>query len=96
VKDRRGRESTDLLEGAQSSEANIRLANMFTLFRETVHNQDFQRSLVASWAGKMFERHPEAQKVSVTVSLYQLPAMVEYAGGEKPKWQTLYEAEFEH
>ena len=57
-------------------------------------DEDLQRGLAASWAGRMLARHPEATRVVVHLDAYQLPTMAEYKRGERPGWSPHYQAEF--
>jgi hypothetical protein len=52
------------------------------------------RALAASWAAKMFGRHPSAVTVEVRVSLQDLPAPETYRCGERPRWRAVYAATF--
>lgn len=55
-----------------------------------------QDDLARSWAATMFGRHPDAHRVSVSMSALRMPTMGQYRAGERPEWQELYRADFEH
>src|SRR5262245_20729418 len=58
LSDGAGRDWTDTLERQDNSEVTLRVGGIVGLFPEA----DLSRDLAASWAGKMFGRHPGAQQ----------------------------------
>jgi hypothetical protein len=89
-----GTKTTDVLTTGASHEADLRIGDMVAIF--WMADEDLQRSLAASWAGRMLARHPEATRVVVHLDAYELPTMAEYQRGERPDWAPHYEAEFVH
>jgi hypothetical protein len=55
---------------------------------------ELRSPLAASWAGKVFGRHPEARAVNVRVEEYEVPSMAAYRAGERPQWLAIYEETF--
>lgn len=93
VSDATGAITTDALESGASRETEIRILNIITPF---LRNEDpaIQRSIAASWAGKVLVRHPGARSVAVRLETYDLPSMREYREGKQPRWDLHYEAKF--
>lgn len=87
-----GSKRTDILTTGASHEADLRIGDMVAIFWTA--DEDLQRGLAASWAGRMLARHPEATRVVVHLDSYDLPTMAEYKQGERPDWSPHYEAEF--
>jgi len=61
---------------------------------QTLEFPEWRKRLVASWAATMFSRHPSALSLRVEVEFYDIPPIVHYRIGKRPKWEQLYEAEF--
>jgi hypothetical protein len=55
---------------------------------------ELHRSLLASLAGKVFARHPEARQVMVRLDEFYPVSMADFRKGERPRWQEFYEARF--
>jgi hypothetical protein len=87
-----GTKRTDILTTGASHEADLRIGDMVAIFWSA--DEDLQRGLAASWAGRMLARHPEATRVVVHLDAYELPTMAEYKQGERPDWSPHYQAEF--
>lgn len=57
---------------------------------------DRLRDLMAqSWAAMMLGSNPEAEKVTVVVQMFELPAMRDYAAGQRESWKTVYAGQFD-
>jgi len=53
--------------------------------------EDELRDLIAaSHAARQFARYPHAEVVLVKAGVFEVPAMAEYRGGERPQWRDLY------
>lgn len=87
-----GIRSTDVLTTGASHEADLRIGDMVAIF--WMDDRALQRSIAASWAGRMLARHPEAARAVVHLDAYNLPTMAEYHAGKRPDWSPYYEAEF--
>jgi hypothetical protein len=87
--------ATDVLETGVSREADIRVRNIIGMFW-LEENQRVRRSLVASWAGKVLARHPDADSVVVRLDTFELPSMAEYRDGKTAGWKMNYRAKFVH
>ena len=85
VTDRSGVMTTDMLSRAVNSEVDIRIGNMTSFLK--YEDEDFQRAILASWAGVMFARHPDAEQVVVRIEAFELPSMEESREGRKPGWE---------
>lgn len=94
VYDAAGSKSTQALESGANGEVDLRVGNILGWFWLDSKNRPLQRSLAASWAGKMFARNPGAAKVGVRMESYYLPTMSRYREGERPFWKPYYEAKF--
>ncbi len=92
ITDANGAVITDALESGANHEADLRIRNILPLFNSG--DEALRRSLVASWAGKMFARHPSAESVAVRLEAYDLPSMQEFRDGKQPAWEPLYKAKF--
>jgi hypothetical protein len=90
IVDNAGRSWTEPLEKAGNQELRVRLGNAFSQAADGTG----QRGLAASWAARIFGRHPEASVVTVRVQIYDIPTMQEFRSGETPAWITVYERAF--
>lgn len=93
VSDANGTIATDVLETGVSHEADIRVRNIIGMFR-LEGDEMMRRSLVASWAGKVLARHPDADSVVVQLDTFELPSMAEYREGKTTGWELNYRAKF--
>lgn len=84
--------SGGLLTG--NREADLRIMKMTSFYSNPSLGKRERRSLVASWAGKVFSQHPSMDQVEIIVRLQNLPSMKEYRQGQRPTWQDLYKATF--
>ena len=82
------------LEAGYSTEAQLRMGNIIGFFWNGTADRNARRSIAASWAGKVYGRHPDAQKVTVKLESYDLPSMKEFREGRQPKWDSFYRASF--
>jgi len=90
-----GSKVTDVLETGVSREADIRVRNIIGMFW-LEDDQAARRSLVASWAGKVLARHPDADSVVVRLDTFELPTMADYRDGKTTGWKLNYRAKFVH
>ncbi len=85
------------LETGTSHEADLRTGAMVGGFNDPEPELvKFRRSLMASLAGTVFGRHPEAAKVIVKVDEFTPVSMGDYRKGIRPEWKQIYEAKFVH
>ena len=92
VTPRSGGVITDVLKKPESSEVDLRVGNLYSVF--WWEGADLHRALLAAWAGAMFTRHAEAEHVEVCVEVCDVPSMAEYRGGERPAWHLLERTAF--
>ncbi|WP_437627812.1 hypothetical protein [Sorangium sp. So ce1151] len=90
-----GKIASDVLETGVSREADIRVRNIIGMFW-LEEDEMVRRSLVASWAGKVLARHPDADSVVVQLDTFELPSMAEYREGKTTGWELNYRAKFVH
>jgi len=93
VTDATGAVRTEGLAPGANREAAIRVDNIVRLFLLT-DEEKVRRSLAASWAGKVFARHPGAESVVFRLEFCDLPSMREYREGKQPSWDLEYQAKF--
>ncbi|MGK4002627.1 hypothetical protein WMF31_08390 [Sorangium sp. So ce1036] len=91
IADAGGTARAEVLESGANHEADLRVRSIISLFLLADH-EALRRSLVASWAGKMFARHPGAESVVVRLEICDLPSMQGYRDGARPSWDLLYQA----
>ncbi|MGK3959778.1 hypothetical protein WMF38_42860 [Sorangium sp. So ce118] len=91
VTEANGKVSTDALESGANHEADLRVRSIVALFM-TEEDESLRRALAASWAGKVFARHPGAESVVVRLEICDLPSMKEYRDGKRPTWDLVYQA----
>jgi hypothetical protein len=72
----------------------LRVGSVVSTFPVDEGEEALRRDLLASWAGSMLGRHPEAQKVEVRVEAYDVPSMAEYRAGARPQWVLVYAETF--
>ena len=81
----------------KNPETTFRLYNIVQNFwlTQAKTGDDVRRSLAGSLAGKVLAEHPEADGIRLFVRAYVLPSMKGYRGGERPAWETHYQADFQ-
>jgi len=77
--------------GSANPSVNHRVSAMLFRFAK----QKTQDDLVRAWAATMFGRYPDAQHVTVHLSVHQLPTMEAWRDGARPEWKEFYRAELE-
>jgi hypothetical protein len=80
--------------GNVSREASLKINNIVGLIANTIGDEKLRRSLAASWAGKVFSRHPTARKVTVRIESYEPPRMRDWRRGDRSSWRHYYKASF--
>ena len=83
-----------LLVENHNRESELKVGNIITQFWQTNTDTKLRRVLSASWAGKVFARHPEAREVVVYVERYNLVSSEEYRSGKRPAWTLVYRGKF--
>jgi hypothetical protein len=58
--------------------------------------EEIRDPLAASWAGKMFGRHPSAREVVIRIETHDMPPLEAYRDGARPAWVPVYEVSFRH
>ena len=86
--------ATDDLAHGATREADLRLSNIVEMIDEDLTDDRTRHLLAASWAGKIFARHPHATRLKLSVETYDLPTMSEYRAGLRYDWEPIYTAEF--
>lgn len=94
VVDGQGQRSITSLETAASHEADLRISHITDEFWNDDETGGLQRSLAASFAGKIFARYPQAHEVVVRLEQFTPASMEEFRRGSRPQWTPLYEAKF--
>jgi hypothetical protein len=90
LSDGAGRTWADALDPGGSPEVRLRVG---TIALQSA-DPELRPHLAASWAARMFGRHPDAREVVVRIELHELPSMAQYRAGERPRWEKVYEATF--
>ncbi|WP_437737454.1 hypothetical protein [Sorangium sp. So ce1335] len=93
IADAAGKTTTDSLKPGTNAEADLRAGNIVTRFW-LAQGQALKRSIAASWAGKMFARHPGAASVVVRVEECELASMQEYREEDGLRCRLHYQAKF--
>ncbi len=86
--------STTLLQG--NREVDLRTYNILAAFwaPSISDKADVQRSIVASWAGKLFGQMPALEAVEIRVEAVELPSMELARHGAKIFWHEIYRASY--
>jgi hypothetical protein len=92
VKERSGDVITDVLKKPESSEVDLRVGDLYGVF--WWEDEELHHTLLASWAGTMFTRHPGAEEVVVCVEACDVPSMEEYRDGDRPAWHLVERTAF--
>ena len=96
LQDQHGSTWGDIFEEAKSPEARLRQQGIVHLGfanAEAEESPDLRKSLVKSWAARMFTRHPSAVSLTVLVEVYDVPTMAKYRSGVRPTWAVAYQAQ---
>jgi hypothetical protein len=94
IEDSAGRTFTDTLQRGVNRETALRINNIIGTITERMEKPAERRRLAASWAGKMFARHPDARQVAVILESYDLPSLERYRAGDRTGWSPFYRAVF--
>jgi hypothetical protein len=87
-------ETTDVLETGTNRETDLRIYDIIETLSDDIDNDQNRKLLGASWAGKIFSRHPEASRVFLRVETIDIPTMMEYREGVRYGWEPRYRADF--
>ncbi|WP_433936434.1 hypothetical protein AB3662_17300 [Sorangium cellulosum] len=93
IMDAKGAVLTDGIKPGTNSEADLRAGNIVGRFW-LQDDQALKRSIAASWAGKMFARHPGAVSVVVRVEECEVASMHAYLQGDGFRCHWHYQAKF--
>ncbi|WP_437680784.1 hypothetical protein [Sorangium sp. So ce131] len=93
VVDATGAVIIDHLESGANTEADLRTGNVVGKF-QLEEDQALKRSIAASWAGKMFARHPGARSVVVRVDECDVAPIHVYRQGDGLRCELHYQAKF--
>lgn len=97
IRDRDGRQATEYLGQGPNREVDLRFNDIVETFMEEFNDpMRFQRSLAASFAGSVFARRPDAEKVRIRVERLSATPRTSYLEGQSSSWTTLYSALFIH
>jgi hypothetical protein len=88
--DAAGRSWTDTLQVPHNQEVNSHLHSVLA----RIHHPQLRHAVAASWAAMMFGRHPQAVEVVVRVEMSDIPTLAQHRAGQRPSWETIYEAAF--
>jgi len=95
LQDDQGRTWWDVFDETSSPEARLRLTGIVDLPFMSGRAGEFpewRQRLVKSWAAAMFNRHPRAVSLEVSVEFYDIPTIAEYRAGSRPSWEVAYRA----
>lgn len=96
VIDAGGQKTATSLGTTASREVDLRVGDIINRFMDSEEEPRLQRSLAASFAGKIFAHHPQASKVVVHLEAFDPVSMEDFRRGVRPQWTPLYEAKFVH
>ena len=82
------------LHNLVSQEISLRLGNMYRIFIDAYGDEKLRRSVAASLSAEVFRRFPEAEKVTMIVSIFRLPSLHEYGEGQRPTTKEVYRVSF--
>ncbi|WP_437963767.1 hypothetical protein WMF04_29055 [Sorangium sp. So ce260] len=91
VVDAAGAVTTDHLMSGANAEARLRAGNIVGRFW-LEEDQPLKRAIAASWAGKMFARHPGAASVVVRVEECEVASMQEHREDDELRCDLHYQA----
>jgi hypothetical protein len=89
-----GKTTTATLDTGASREADFHVALLVNSILGVDEDEEMERAIAASMAGKIFARHPTAESVTMRAQSYVLPTMAEYRNGARPAWEVFYEGTF--
>ena len=86
------------LDTPSTHESALRVGNIIDQFWEPDDSdgEEVHHALLASLAGKMLSRHPEAKVISVKLERFDPVSMQQYLQGERPQWEEFYEATYRY
>lgn len=98
IYDHKGNKTTEFMNQGPNREVNLRLNDVIESFLNEFGEDKMrvQRALAASFAGSVFARKPQAEKVEVRVERYTAPSRKNYLAGQSAAWEELYSAQFIH
>ena len=89
-----GDQFEETLENGKSREVGFRLGNLAGTVYVVAKRTDLRRAFLGALAASRLAAHPEANRVQVSIEGWEMPTMVEYRVGARPRWRSLHEATF--
>jgi hypothetical protein len=89
-----GKLSEETLETGKSREVDFRLGNLAGTVYIVARQTDLRRAFLGALAANRLGAHPEADLVQVSIEEWDMPTMVEYRVGARPRWRSLHDATF--
>lgn len=89
-----GTRSEEVLGTGKSREVGFRLGTLAGTVYVLARRTDLRRAFLGALAANRFGAHPEASLVQVSIDAWEMPTMVEYRNGVRPRWRSLQEATF--
>src|SRR5262249_39300275 len=85
----------DALDETGSPEVRLRLTGLIEdpfMSGRATERPEMRERLIRSWAATMLTRHPTAASVTIEVEACDIPRIVEYRAGVRPRWVKIYQA----
>jgi hypothetical protein len=89
-----GERLEETLDTGKSREVGFRLGNLAGTVYVLAKHADLRRALLGALAASRLGAHPEADHVQVSIEMWEMPTMVEYRAGARPRWRSLHDATF--
>jgi hypothetical protein len=89
-----GKLSEETLEAGKNREVAFRLGNLAGTVYLVAKQTDLRRAFLGALAANRLGAHPEANLVQVSIEEWEMPAMIEYRLGARPRWRSLHDATF--
>ena len=70
-------------------EASLRAGSTTSVFNAPEMDDATRKALLASWADGMFAKHPDVEKVTIRLEIFDPLTMSEYQQGKRPAWKLM-------
>lgn len=84
----------EVLGAGKNREVGFRLGCLAGTVYVLTKRTDLRRAFLGALAANRLGAHPDASRAAVSIEAWEMPTMVEYRVGIRPRWRSLNEATF--